>query len=65
MKICPLTKQRCNPNCAWYHTFEDTGDTDCSVKVLADVAVAEFNAYFEENELQDNLHKEKDTTLPN
>ena len=60
MKYCPLTRTYCNPDCAWFHKFEDTKETDCAIKVLADVAIAEFNAYIEardEEEVQENLYK--------
>lgn len=61
MKLCPLTKQRCNPNCAWWRE----GDEECAVAVLTMVAVSEYNDFIEEKELQENLHKADKKGLPN
>ena len=68
MKFCPLIKDYCRKDCAWYHEFDDTKDTDCAIKVIADVGVSEINLYVDEirdGELKENLHKPDKKELPN
>lgn len=61
MKFCPLTKEPCRNDCAWWRE----GDKDCTISVIGYVAVADYNEYMEKKELQENLYKTDKKELPN
>lgn len=60
-KFCPLIKGPCRSDCAWWRE----GDEDCAVSIIGLVAVADYNEYMEEKELQDNLYKAEKKQLSN
>ncbi len=61
MKYCPLTKEQCNKNCAWYRE----GDDECAISTLAYCVVGTYNEIMEEKELQENLFKADKKELSN
>lgn len=34
-KVCPLNKEYCFKECAWFIVFDSTGRGSCAIKVIA------------------------------